>query len=211
MVDIHLSEEEQVEELKKWWKENGRSVVAGVVLGLGGVFGWQYWTQHQQTVAEQAAYQFQQLTMAVARGTSATAVKQAEGLINDYPGSTYAVFAALNLAKLKQQEGDSAAAGVHLQWAVDNTDDASLQQIARLRIARLLLNEGDVDAAATIAATGDTGSFQGDFLELQGDIALKKGNREAARQAYQEALAMQVSNIALVQMKFDDLAASGNQ
>lgn len=207
MVDVNLSEDEQVEALKNWWKENGKSVVAGIVIGLGGVFGWQYWTQHQQQVAEQASQQFERLTESVAAG-SATAVTQAEAVIAQYEQSPYAVFAALNLAKVKFQQGDVDGAKEQLQWVMAKADDQSLQQIARLRLARLLLDQGDADQASSLIAQAPSDSFKGDIAELRGDIALKKGDRAAARQAYQEALEYQVSNSALVQMKFDDLAAA---
>jgi len=207
MVNVNLSEDEQVEALKSWWKENGKSVVAGIVMGLGGVFGWQYWTQHQEQVAEQASQQFEQLTNSVAAG-SATAVTQAEAVIAQYERSPYAIFAALNLAKVKFQQGDIDGAKEQLQWVMAKADDQSLQQIARLRLARLLLDQGAVDEASSLVAQASPDNFRGDFAELRGDIALMKGDQEAARLAYGEALEYQVSNSALVQMKFDDLAAA---
>lgn len=207
MVDVNLSEDEQVEALKNWWKENGKSVVAGIVIGLGGVFGWQYWTQHQQQVAEQASQQFERLAESVASGSPA-AVTQAEALIAGYEKSPYAIFAALELAKVKFQQGDADGAREQLQWVITTADDQSMQQIARLRLARLLLDQGDTDQASSLVAQAPADNFSGDFAELRGDIALKKGDPVAARQAYGEALENQVSNSALVQLKFDDLAAA---
>ena len=209
-MDVNLSEEEQVEELKKWWKENGKSVIAGIVLGLGGVFGWQYWTQHERGIAERASFQFEQLRNSVSANANEAAIKQAEGLISEHKDSAYATFAALNLAKVKLQQGENEAAREQLQWALDNADDDSLKQIARLRLGRLMLSDGDVDSAAAIIAQVLGDSFQGDFSELRGDIALSKGDKAAARQAYQEALAQKASNPVMVQMKFDDLAANAN-
>ncbi|WP_428608256.1 YfgM family protein [Sedimenticola sp.] len=207
MVDVNLTEEEQVEALKKWWKENGKSVVAGIVMGLGGVFGWQYWTQHQREVAEQASLQFERLSESVVSGSESAEV-QAKALMSGYKGSAYAVFAALELAKVKFQQGDMDGAKSQLQWVLSNADDPSLKQIARLRLGRLLLDQGSVDEAASLIAQAPDDNFKGDIAELKGDIALKKGDRVAARQAYGEALEYKVSNSALVQMKFDDLAAA---
>lgn len=207
MVDVNLSEEEQVEALKKWWKENGKSVAAGIIIGLGGVFGWQYWTQHQQEVAEQASAQFEQLSQSV-ESQSPAAVNQAESLIASNQGSAYAVFAALDLAKVKYQQGDVNGAKAQLQWVLDNGDDPSLKQIARLRQARILLDEGQVDAAAALIEQAPQDNYRGDVAELRGDIALKRGDKMAARQAYKEAIEYKVSNNALVQMKFDDLAVT---
>lgn len=205
-MDVHLSEEEQVEALKKWWKENGKSVVAGIVLGLGGVFGWQYWSQHQQQLAEQASLAFEQLNQSVQAG-SPTAIAQADSLISTYPDSPYALFAALDLAKVKFQQGDRVGARAQLQWVLDNSDDRSLQQVARLRLARLMLDAGETEQASAIIGQAPEDNFRGDFAELRGDIALSQGDPAAARQAYAEALEYKVSNPALVQMKHDDLAA----
>lgn len=210
MINVHLSEEEQVEELKKWWKENGRSVIAGVVLGLGGVLGWQYWNSYQKGVAEEASMQFEQLNNSVAVGSIANATKQAEKLITDHGGSSYATFAALDLAKVKLKQGDKAGAQVQLQWVIDNAPDASLAQVARLRLARVMLSEGNAEGALAVVNQAPTDGFKGDLAELRGDIALKKGDPAGARKAYQEALSGQVSNRALVQMKFDDLAGSAS-
>ncbi|OQX35622.1 MAG: hypothetical protein B0D84_02245, partial [Candidatus Sedimenticola endophacoides] len=118
VVNVHLSEEEQVEALKKWWKENGKSVVAGVVIGLGAVFGWQAWEKHQRTSAEDASALFEQLSYNVANG-STLAEQQARDLIQEHHGSVYAVFAALELARIKVGQGDLAAARTQLQWALN--------------------------------------------------------------------------------------------
>ncbi|MES9858761.1 MAG: tetratricopeptide repeat protein [Sedimenticola sp.] len=207
-MDVNLSEEEQVEQLKKWWKENGTSVIAGIVIGLGGVFGWQYWNQHQQSIAEQASAQFEQLNHSVATGAEELAVVQAEGMINNFQGTSYAAFAALDLAKLKVQQDDVAGAKVHLQWVLDNISDQSLKQLARIRLARLLLMEGDAESVEAIVIAAPDDSFRGTFAELRGDAALLKGDKSGARQAFRQALEQNVGNSALVQMKFDDLAAA---
>ena len=205
-MTAHLTEEEQVEALKTWWKENGKATVVGVVLGLGGVLGWQAWTQHKATTSEQASAQFQQLVMASNTGASESAAKQAELLIAKFEGSSYAVFAALNLARVQLEQGDSAAARGQLAWALANSSDQSLQQIARLRLARVMLSEGALEGAARLAAEAPADNFAGEFAQLRGDIALAKNDKESARSSYQEALANNVSNTDLVQMKLDDLA-----
>ncbi len=205
MVDLNLSEEEQVEALKKWWKENGRSMIVGVVLGLGGVFGWQAWNQHQQGVADEASARFEQLSLAAGAGNSESAAAQAESLIQDYKGSAYATFAALELAKIKLAEGDSAGAEAQLTWVMENSGDSSFRQIARLRLARLMFGAGRLDEARSVLSKAGDDSFQGEFAELRGDIARKTGDAGNARAAYREALEKGVSNASLVQMKLDDL------
>jgi len=207
MVDATLSEEEQVEALKKWWKENGRSVVGGVVLGLGAVFGWRYWVDYQSGIAQQASVQLVELNQLVATGNGELAREQAKRIIEEFQGTSYAIFASLNLARLMQQSGESEAAIAQLKWSLENSSESSLQQIVRARMARILLSSGRLDEADQILTSAVNDSYRGEFAELRGDIARARGDTAAARAAYQEALDNQVSNSVLVQMKLDDLAA----
>ena len=204
----YLSEEEQVEALKKWWKENGRSVVAGVVIGLGAVFGWQAWSQHQQQVAEQASHRFAQMQFAMEAGKYDAVEKQAELLATEHADSSYTLFAALYKAKIKQERGDSAGAQEELEWLLANTDEPGLQQIARLRLVRVLLEINDTEKAAAVLAQADSDNFAGEFAALRGDLANMQGDSEAARKAYQRALKMGVADSDIVLMKLDDLTAA---
>ncbi|MCF6354742.1 MAG: tetratricopeptide repeat protein [Candidatus Polarisedimenticolaceae bacterium] len=207
-MSAYQSDEEQVEALKVWWKENGKSTIAGVVLGLGGLIGWQAWTQHQTTSAEQASIQYQQLTMALSTGATASAAKQAELLISQHEASSYAQFAALNIARQHLEQGDSAAAQSQLAWTLEKSSEPAIQQIARLRLARIKLSEGDSAGAAKLANEAPKDAFAGEFAQLRGDIALANSDKEAARKAYQAALENNVGNVELVQMKLDDLTAA---
>jgi predicted negative regulator of RcsB-dependent stress response len=205
-VSEYLSEEEQVEALKKWWKENGFSVVAGVVIGLAGVFGWQAWNQHQEEIAEQASARFDQMRSSALIGSLESVSKQAEILKAEHEDSGYTLFASLLLAKVLQEEGDIEGAQTELEWVVANGNASSFQQVARLRLARLLLGEGDVDKAAAVIADAPMDNFAGEFSALRGDIARAKDDLAGARAAYQEALDKGVGDSELVMMKIDDLA-----
>ena len=205
-MSAYQSDEEQVEALKKWWNENGKAAVAGVVLGVGGIFGWQVWTQHQTSIAEQASAEFQQLSLALNTGNSASAAKQAELLISKHGKTAYAQFAALGIARQKLEQGDSAGAQQQLAWAVENSSEPAVKQIARLRLARIKLSEGDTAGAAKLANEASKDAFAGEFAQLRGDIALANNDKAAARNSYQEALENKVGNAELVQMKLDDLA-----
>lgn len=207
-MTAYQTEEEQIEALKKWWQENGKAAVAGIVLGVGGILGWQAWSQHQHNIAVQTSAKYEQLNQAVNQGAVESAVKQAELLMTDHKDSAYAVFAALDLARLQDSQGNIAAAKQQLQWVLDNSKEQGIQQIARLRLARLLLGEGDAKAAKQLVAAAPTDGFAGEFAQLRGDIAMAQNDPEAARKAYEEALAGNVGNSELVQMKLDDLAVA---
>jgi predicted negative regulator of RcsB-dependent stress response len=203
-MKVYQTEEEQVEEIKKWWKENGTSVVAGLVIGLGAVFAWQGWTSYQERIGREASVAFSQMLSAVESKNVEMASKQAELLRLDYKSTSYAVLAAMAQARLKLEQGDSAAARAQLEWAMQNSSDASLKTLAQLNLARILLSEGDLDGAARLA-TVQEGGFVGEYAELRGDIAVAKKELSAARDAYTQALSQNAGNPELVQMKLDDL------
>jgi predicted negative regulator of RcsB-dependent stress response len=204
-MKVYQTEEEQVEAIKKWWKENGTSVVAGLVIGLGAVFGWQGWNSYQDRIGREASVAFYQMLNAVDNRNSELAAQQAERLQTDYASTSYAVLAAMTQARLKVEEGDTNAARARLEWAMQNAADDSLKTLSQLNLARLLLSDGDLEGASKLA-TVDQGGFAGEFAELRGDIAVAKKELSAARDAYAQALALNVGNAELVQMKLDDLA-----
>ncbi|MEW8554790.1 MAG: tetratricopeptide repeat protein [Candidatus Thiodiazotropha sp.] len=203
----YQTEEEQVEAIKRWWKENGTSVIAGLVIGLGGVFGWQAWGNYKDRIGAEAALAFNQLVAAVDRGDSASAVKQAELMRDNYDNSSYAVFAAMAEARVKLEAGDAATAISRLEWAVQHADNPALKQLVQLNLARIKFNEGDLDGAEKLVGS-EAGGFAGEFAVVRGDIALARGDRAAAAAAYTRAMTLQVSNRDLLQMKLDDLAAN---
>jgi predicted negative regulator of RcsB-dependent stress response len=199
------TEEEQVEAIKRWWKENGTSVIAGLVIGLGGVFGWQAWGSYKDRVGAEAALAFNQLVAAVDRGDKPSAVKQAELMQSNYDNS-YAIFAAMAEARVKLDEGDGAAAISRLEWASQKAGNPALQSLVQLNLARILLDQGELDAAEKLVASAQ-GGFAGEFAALRGDIAFARGDKAAAAAAYTQAMTLEVSNRNLLQMKLDDLAA----
>ncbi len=204
-MSVYQTEEEQVEAIKKWWKENGTSVVAGLVIGLGAVFGWQGWNSYQDRIGKEASVAFSQLMVAVDNGDAEAAANQAELLRVDYESTSYAVLAAMTQARFKLEQGDSAAARSQLEWALQNSSDGSLKQLVQLNLARLLLSDGDLAGAAKLADVSE-GGFAGEYAELRGDIARAQEDTTAAHDAYSMALSQNVANPDQVQMKLDDLA-----
>ena len=207
-MSTYQTEEEQVEAIKKWWKENGTSVVAGVVIGLGAVFGWQGWNSYQDRIGKEASVAFSQLMGTVNSADTESASKQAELLRVEYESSSYAMLAAMAQARLKLEQGDGAAARSQLEWTMQNSDDASLKTLAQLNLARILLSDGDLDGAARLADVSE-GGFAADFAELRGDIAAAGEQLDAARDAYSQAIALNAVNPQRLQMKLDDLHPAG--
>ncbi|MGR5175922.1 YfgM family protein [Vibrio parahaemolyticus] len=203
-MELYDSEEQQVEAIKDWWKENGKAVVLGVVVGLGGLFGWRYYqdsiTQAQEAASEQYTKAIESIA---AKGTDASADVQA--FIDSSKESEYSVLAALQLAKVQVEAGELDKALVQLQWAQSNTKDAAITPLVTYRIARLMAETGNNDGAQAELSKISDKAWAGRVAELRGDIAIREGNRDAAYTAYTEAQQAQDASQGL-QIKLDDLA-----
>jgi predicted negative regulator of RcsB-dependent stress response len=215
-VEGYVSEQERVEAIKKWWKENGTAVIVGIVLGLAILFGGRAWIEHRETQAEQASLAYSELLQAMEARDTAAALARAERILQDYSGTGYAALAALASARLHQEQGDAAGARSNLQWVLDNSRRAELRNVARLRLGRLLIAAGEVREALALAQGAADPGFEAAYEELQGDAYVALGEIDQARAAYRRALALLEPagrSRALVQMKLEDLGpgAEGEQ
>lgn len=204
-MSTYQTEEEQVEAIKKWWKENGKSVIGGVVLGFAIIGGWQGWQGYQRNQGEAASVYFDSMRQAVRSGRDDKAIEDGKRLIGDFGGSSYASFAALELARLAYQRSEKAVARDHLQWVSDSAPDPSISELARLRLGRLLLDMQELDALQSLLGQQASAAFAGEFAALLGDYERARGNDDAAREAYQEALVKGVEDEELLRMKMTDL------
>ncbi len=189
------SDEEQLEQLKNWWDENGTSLVLTVVVALGGVFGFRAWEANVQQTGEAASAVYEDLVSAAAnleadeQAMQATAQTLSETLRSDYSGSTYAVFGALHMARLAVDSGDLAKARSELEWALDNAGEPRLETMIRIRLARVLVATGDATAAMALLINYEPPAGQlVSFEETRGDIYHALGDLSNARDAYQKAL-----------------------
>ncbi len=135
-MEVYTTEEQQVEVIKNWWKENGTSVIAGTVIGLVGLFGWRYYNEHQQTTQEAASQAYNEMSAQLAKGDAA-GFEQAQSFISAHKGDSYAELAALQLAAaaVKADKLDLAAEQL---TQVATSGDESIRPIAALRLARVL-------------------------------------------------------------------------
>ncbi|WP_456406217.1 YfgM family protein [Thiolapillus sp.] len=204
-MSTYQTEEEQVEAIKKWWKENGKSVIGGVALGLAVVGGGKGWLEYQRIQAENASANFENFSQAALMGDLEAAEQRGEALLKEHKGSTYALFTALELARLQYEAGDKDKAKAKLQWVLDNGDKAAISQLAKIRMARLMLDMKAYDEAASLTANPAEDAYQGEFLSIQGEIKLAQGDKEAAKTAFSQALEKGVSNPGLIRMKLTEL------
>ncbi|EIV8655443.1 YfgM family protein [Vibrio parahaemolyticus] len=203
-MELYDTEEQQVEAIKDWWKENGKAVIIGAVVGLGGLFGWRY---YQDTViqASETASQSYTTAMNTLQEKGVDAQSDVQAFIESNEVKEYSVLAALRLAKAQVEAKDFAAALEQLKWAQSNTKDAALSPLISYRIARIETEMGNFDAANTELGKVTDTAWAGRIAELRGDIALRQGDKDAAYAAYTEAQQAADASPTL-QMKLDDLA-----
>lgn len=187
MAEYDMTNREQAEMLKKWWKDYGRAIAIAIVIGLIVGFGWRYWHKHQQKQAEQASLLYQSMSALDYQKKPKLARKFAQQLMQDYRRSPYAAFAALWSAKEAVQKNNLAAALANCQWVLKNSKVASFKQIARLRAARILLAQKKSNEALAMLSTVNDKTFEPLIENVKGDIYTAMGNNKAARKAYQAA------------------------
>jgi predicted negative regulator of RcsB-dependent stress response len=207
-VEVYRTEEEQVEAIKKWWRENKWSLVGGIVIGVGALWGSRLWLDNRDAFTAAASAEYQMMLQQVSGDQTEQAAEQAAQLLGQYADTPYAALAALVLAKIKLEEGDAVAASSHLRWTLDNAEQETVRHEARLRLARLLLAQDKGGEALTLLNAVDAGAYEADYQQLKGDIQLAVGQSGAARTAYTRALAVLAPTAPsrqLLQVKLDDL------
>lgn len=209
-METYLTEEERLEALQRWWKENKSSLFAGVIMGLVIITLWKYWQGHQQAQREEASLTYHLMGRAITAKQPEDAMKMGQQLIESYPSTTYAEFARLTLAKLKVEAGDLEAAKLRLEEEVKQGHDETLKALARLRLARVLLARGEADAGvALLKGTESTaGKFSALFEEVRGDLLIAAKRPEEARAAYEKAKELG-NRSPLLDLKIHDLPAAG--
>jgi len=205
------TDEEQVEKLKKWWEENGRSVIAGIVIGVGGLFGYRYWIDLQEATAEAASAHFVQMIDALESSDSAVVAERADILISDYSGTEYATLARFALARdlVESEKYDQAES--QLQQIIGTVGDAPLGFLARKRLASVQLQSAQLEQALVTLSVEFPSAFSAGVDELKGDIYAQQGNIDEAAGAYREALSATPgpANGEFLQQKLDDLGTAG--
>jgi predicted negative regulator of RcsB-dependent stress response len=207
MTEDYLTDDEQLEQVKRAAAEYGAWVLGAVVLGLGFVVAYRYYDNRENERALRASTQFGNMASAVQMNDSAKARQIAASLIKDYPGSPYADQAQLTLARLYVDQGQDASAVAPLTEVIDHSKDAELKHIARLRLARLWIDMGKPDQALD-ALSDEPGTFAARYHEVRGDAYYAKKDTAKAAEQYQAALgagSADSMDSALLALKISDL------
>ena len=211
MKDEFLTEEQEAERAKAWLRENGLFIVAGVVLGLGGLFGWQQWEDYQTRQSEQASAVWAQLRAAI-DGERFNEVDETLALLeSDYAGTPYLDQGRLAMAALHMRRNDPDAALAELDKVAGSGNDIQLRRVAELRQAQILISQEQYDEALGLLGDDDASGLSALYLELRGDALFGLDDMEAAGEAYRQSLNADAGGVvdrSFLQMKLDQAAAS---
>jgi predicted negative regulator of RcsB-dependent stress response len=188
MAHLDLEEQEQLAQLKSWWETYGNMLVMGLVLAAVVFSGWQGWRYWQDRQSTEASNLYETLGKSM-QGSEAKAVRDAAGeLLEKYPGTLYASMGALSSAKYFFDKADLKAAKAQLQWVIDKTSSDEFRDVARLRMANVLLDEKAYDEGLKALDSKHGDAFDAQFAALKGDLLFAKGQPAEAKAAYKVAL-----------------------
>ena len=215
-MDVYTTEDEQVEALKKWWKENWLSLLGGVLIGIGILTGGKYWLDSRHLHAEAASMEYEAMMQSLTQNKPQEVEARANSLLSTYADTPYATFAAMAMAKTKADANDLVGAKSNLRWVIEHADQEEVKYEALVRLARVYLAEKNYDDALAQLKQVKSDPFKIIVEELKGDIYVAKGDAASAREAYSLALAeldMSTENSSsrlknFLQMKLDDLGGS---
>lgn len=183
-----LEEQEQIATIKAWWKDHGNTVLVVVIAVAVGVAGWLGWDGYQRNQAVHAGALYTQLAKGVAAG-DAKAVRDAAGaLLENHSRSLYSSMGAMASAKFLADRGDLKGAKVQLQWVVEKTASAEFRDVARLRLAGVLMDEKAYDEALKLLEAKHADAFAAQYALLKGDLLSAKNQSAEAKAAYKLAL-----------------------
>lgn len=205
----YLTEQEQIELLKNWIKQYSFVILAGVLIAAITISGWRYWQRRQDKILYHASAIHDEMLVKRAQGDTAGTLVQAKKLFSHYPQTVYGQVAALMLARNEVVKKDYQQAEKYLQWVINKSNIASFRQMARIRLARVMLAKKQPDKSINILKTVEDKNFAGLIDEVRGDAFLAKKDIPMARESYQLALS-ELPNAEvtrpLLQMKYDNLA-----
>jgi predicted negative regulator of RcsB-dependent stress response len=211
MAVLDLQEQEQLDTLKAWWKDNGTwmlGVVLVVVVVMGGWRGWQYYQNKQAT---EAATLYQQFVEQLASNDAKRVNDAAAAVMDKYASTPYASRAALIAAQVNELGKDPLRAKSQLQWVIEHAGEEGLKSVASLRMASMLLDEKDYAGALKLLDAKHATSFDALYADMKGDVLAAQGRAAEARATYQLAYDKLDAKSAyrnLVQMKMDALGAT---
>lgn len=207
----YLTEQEQVQQIKAWVKQYGITIIAGILIAVIASTGWRYYQNYRTKLLLHASAIYDEMLTLRSQNNADAATTQAKKLVSHYPRSPYAQMAAFMLARDAVMKKDYPEAITQLKWIIAHSKNPAIQQIARIRIARIMLADNKPDSALETLKTLNDKNFAGMVDEVRGDAYLAKNDPVSARNAYELAL-KELPNAEitrpLLEMKYDNLAGA---
>ncbi|HZW24911.1 MAG TPA: tetratricopeptide repeat protein [Gallionella sp.] len=211
MAALDLQEQEQIEGLKAWWKDNGNFVLGALLVVVVAMGGWRGWQYYQNKQSAEAATLYAEFTKQLQSNDAKRVNDAAAAVMDKFSGTAYAARAALLAAQVNEFNKDVARAKTQLQWAIDHAEEATLKDVARLRLAAILMDEKKYDDSMKLLNAAHPDSFNGLYADLKGDVLSAQGKTDEARTAYKLAYEKTDAKSMyrnLIQMKMDALGAA---
>jgi len=191
-MNEYETEDQQIEALKGWWKENGTSLILGLAVGVSALFGWRYYVDQGNLSAVMASDLYMQVMQHVELKTVDDKMFDINNqLINEFSNTPYAALSSLMLARYEYEKGNTEAAIAQLELAVKHASDDQTRQIATMRLIRLFIAQEKYTEAQNLLNEPHNEAFTAQFTELQGDLHKAKGDLAQARIAYDKAIGLQ--------------------
>ena len=206
-MEQYETEEQQVEAIKRFWKDNGLALVIGALLGLGGLLGWRYYNDSQIAAKEQASFAYEKASKELVKGEAG--FSQAKTFIDTHSNTGYAMLMALEMAQQAIERKDLTEAAKQLEFVASNATLSAVQSVAQLRLARIQIEQGEFDLALASSDKVTDDAFKSQSQEIKGDVYLAQQLFDKARAAYSAALETNERDQVL-KMKLDNLAIAAN-
>lgn len=206
-MSIYLSEEEQIQKIKDWWKQYGTTILLVLAVFLGGNFGWKYWQQHKNNRTEQASIIYEQLVTSYQKQQIDEFNLYAKHLKDDYTNTPYAAFASFLQAKEAVSTNKLQEAQQNYDWVIQHTSNKELKQIAKIREARVLAADNQQQKALELLEKIDDNTFAALVHETKGDILISMNNSTAALGEYKiaEEVSAPDHNKNMIELKINGL------
>jgi len=188
MAAYDLEEQEQLSAMKAWWEKYGNIVTTTIAVLALAVLAWQAWSWRERSQNDNATAMYSEVFMAAQGGDPAKLQQAVNQLTAAYPGHLQASLGALLAAKTDMDKKDTKSARVKLSWVIEHTKEVLVKDLARLRLASLLLDDKAYDEALKQLDAGVTPEFASRFAELRGDVLVEQNKLDAAKQAYKQSL-----------------------
>lgn len=208
MAMIDLQEQEQLDALKAWWKDNSKWVITSLAIVVFAYAALTYWKHYQGKQAAEASTLYAEVLKQVASNDPKRINDSVSVLVEKYSSTAYAPRAQLLAVQSNLQVKDLARAKTQLEWVIAHASESGLQDTARLKLSSILLDEKNYAAAMKLLDATHAEAFVGLYADLKGDVLAAQGKTEEARAAYKLAFEKMDSKSAyrnLIQLKLDGL------